>query len=69
MLSKIFDKALSIYQKSCERGVVRSCINLGHMYEKGQGVKQDSDKALSIYQKGCEDGDPLGCSNLGFIRK
>jgi TPR repeat protein len=33
------------------------CSQLGLMYEKGKGVKQDDFKALKFYQKACDLND------------
>jgi TPR repeat protein len=43
------------------------CYNLGLMYEKGKGVKQDDFKAVKFFQKACDLNDGTGCSNLGFM--
>jgi TPR repeat protein len=45
------------------------CYNLGLMYEKGKGVKQDDFKALKFYQKACDLNFSGGCSNLGLMSK
>jgi TPR repeat protein len=34
-------KALKFYQKACDLNLGVSCSQLGFMYEKGKGVKQD----------------------------
>jgi TPR repeat protein len=43
------------------------CSNLGVMYEKGKGVKQDDLKALKFFQKACGLNDGSGCSILGYL--
>ena len=41
---------------------VRSCINLGTTYAKGEGVIEDDAKALALYQKACDGGNERGCN-------
>jgi TPR repeat protein len=43
------------------------CSQLGLMYEKGKGVKQDDFKALKFYQKACDLNNGTGCFNLGLM--
>jgi TPR repeat protein len=40
--------ALKFYQKACDLNNGSGCSNLGLMYEKGKGVKQDNFKALKF---------------------
>jgi hypothetical protein len=42
----------------------KSKSQLGLMYEKGKGVKQDDFKALKFYQKACDLNFNGGCSQL-----
>ncbi|WP_258033465.1 tetratricopeptide repeat protein [Campylobacter concisus] len=44
-----------------------SCYNLGTLYNKGQGVKQDYYKAAQLWEKGCDSRDDLSCYNLGIL--
>jgi hypothetical protein len=44
-------KALKFFQKACDLNDGSGCSNLGVMYEKGKGVKQDDFKALKFLQK------------------
>ena len=41
------------------------CVNLGYLYENGQGVAQDF-AVRDLYQKAC-DGDMDGCGNLAAL--
>ena len=36
-------------------------VNLGLMYENGQGVKQDYKKAKDLYKKACDGQLQVGC--------
>jgi TPR repeat protein len=53
-------------QKGCEANDMKSCTQLGEMYELGDGgLTQTYPKALSFYSKACEGGNADGCTNLG----
>ena len=43
-------------KKACDSGYARGCYNLGLMYAKGTGVKQDYLKAVKFYTKACDGG-------------
>lgn len=49
-------KAMSLYQKACDGGLMVGCYFLGDMYENGEGVTKDSAKAAALYQQACEGG-------------
>ena len=42
---KDYKKAVALYQKAADQGDVSAQYNLGLMYDKGKGVKQDDFKA------------------------
>lgn len=44
-----------------------SCKLLGHLYYRGNGMKQDIDKAIQYYKKSCDLGDNYACGHIGFI--
>lgn len=49
-----------------EAGDTKAQFNLAVLYEKGEGVAQDSDKALAWYQKAAEAGNVNAQYNLGL---
>jgi len=55
------------YKLACSDENISICINLGYMYEKGQGIEQNHKQALHLYQKSCDANHSLGCSNLGYM--
>jgi TPR repeat protein len=38
------------------------------MYEKGEGVRQDSSKALASYGKACDLKEEDGCKNYAALK-
>jgi len=44
------------FKKSCDAGDAVGCSNVGLMYDRGQGVKQDYTKAMQFYKKACDMG-------------
>ena len=61
-----YSKAAELFQKVCDGGDALGCNNLGVMYAKGKGVKQDYFKAVELFQKACDSGIAEGCYNLGL---
>jgi hypothetical protein len=55
------------YQKACDGGEARGCVNLGKMYADGETVGQNPIKAVQLYEKGCNGGQAQGCHNLAVI--
>ncbi len=62
-----YSTAAKLYKKACDGGESSGCINLGIMYDKGKGVKQDYLTAAKLYKKACNGGDAFGCYNLGLL--
>jgi TPR repeat protein len=57
------------FQKACDLNSGGGCSNLGLMYKKGEGVKQDDFKALKFYQKACDLNLGVSCSQLNLNQK
>ncbi len=56
-----------MYTKACDAGYTDSCANIGAMYDKGLGVKQDYKKASELYTKACDGGNAAVCANLALF--
>lgn len=63
---KMYDKAATLLEKSCEEGNPQGCFTLGSLYEKGEGVAQNKYKAVALYTQACRGGEALGCSNMAM---
>ncbi len=50
-----------------KQGFAPAQYNLGVMYDKGQGVRQNFKKAVNWYQKAAEQGHPEALYELGVM--
>lgn len=67
-IEKNIDKAISLYQKSCDSNIAPACTNLAELLEN----KHDKNKAnniIDILQKACNLEDGAGCIFLGFMNE
>jgi TPR repeat protein len=55
------------YKAGCNDENISKCLDLGYMYEKGQGVEENKREAFLLYEKSCKAKNYLGCSNLGYM--
>ena len=49
-------ESAEMFEKGCEAKNVRSCVELGRMYEEGDGVDTNLSKSAALYQKALELG-------------
>lgn len=49
----------------CQHGDMQSCLTLGQLYLRGQGVARNEASALDFFRKACSTGSPRGCGMLG----
>ena len=54
------------YRQAAEQGYTDAQFNLGNMYAKGRGVKQDDVEAVKWYRQAAEQGDAPAQFILGF---
>ena len=63
-----YEKAISLYQKSCDNGYGKVCSNLGtHYYTGLLPVRKDRSKGLRLLEKGCDYKDMQGCYILAGL--
>lgn len=58
------DRAL---RQAAEQGDARAQVNLGLMYERGDGVPKDGREAAQWYRRAAEHGEAMGQNNLGVM--
>ncbi len=62
-----YETALREFRPLAEQGQARAQVNLGLMYEKGQGVPQDDAEAVKWYRLAAEQGAADAQFILGFM--
>ncbi|MBI5482398.1 MAG: sel1 repeat family protein [Deltaproteobacteria bacterium] len=53
--------------RRCEASDVRSCYDLGDLYERGNGVPKDLARAVQLYDRACAAGYGAGCNDLALL--
>src|SRR5262245_51306742 len=49
-------KAIEVFQESCDKGELRACANLAFAYRSARGVTKDLTKSLVLCKKYCYGG-------------
>ena len=62
--AELLRKAAELYQKGADQGRAFAQVNLGWLYENGQGVPKDLEKAAELYQKAANHGYQPAIANL-----
>ena len=62
------DKAAAarLYAQAADAGYAPAQLNLGVMYEYGDGVPKDAVKAAALYRRAAEQGNAVAQCNLGY---
>ena len=55
-----FEKALFLFEKSCDSGNRQGCFNLAVMYKHGQGIIPNRQKSEALFALACR-GDVKEC--------
>ena len=63
--AKRYNEALPLLTNSCDANYAAGCVDLGFLYEEGNGIPRDVAQAVALYRKGCNGGDAIGCIDLG----
>lgn len=64
-VTKDINKAIQLYEKACDGGIMDGCIYSGIAYQKGEGAATDLGKAVQLYEKACNGKNMFGCTFLG----
>jgi hypothetical protein len=54
-------------QEEADQGIAAAQINLGWLYQNGEGVPKDLGRAAELYQKAANQGEPIAQNNLGEL--
>lgn len=52
---------------ACRQDRSRSCTQLAHMYETGQGAPQNLPRAAALYAEACDGGQVEACTHLAMM--
>ena len=70
-----YKQAFEYYKKGCglehqnEKQLAGSCLNLGALYYKGKGVRQDKVVAKKYFGKACDLGEKSSCNNYRILNE
>ena len=67
--NKEYNKAISLYDKACEKGSLKSCMFLADIYKKGTVVNIDNTKSLNYYKKSFLLADDYCRQNNKYYKK
>ncbi len=69
-----YDKALSLYNKACEKGSLKGCMFLADVYKKGTVINTDNNTSLNYYKKSfllanlyCQQNIKDACKTLSYL--
>lgn len=62
-----YDSALGYWVPLADQGDANAQLNVGMMYDTGQGVAEDPARAVSLYRQSAERGHPAAQYNLGMM--
>lgn len=66
-LDQDYDKAYTLFSKSCSNGYPLGCLSLGILYRDGKGLLQDYKKSKELFEEVCILKEPWGCFNLAIM--
>ena len=62
-----YDKALELFEKSCEEKNAAGCYAAGFINDNNFAKDSNATKSFAQFSKACEMGDMDGCKSLGDI--
>ena len=60
-----YPAAAAYFFRAAETGHAKSQVNIGYMYEMGEGIAKDIEHAVFWYQKSAQQGNAVAQANLG----
>lgn len=62
-----YEAAMTFFKEAAARGNHAAEVNVGVLYENGQGAPRDYAQAMSWYQRAAEQGNPRAERNIGAL--
>jgi TPR repeat protein len=66
-VAKDYGEAAKGYRKAADLGLADAQVNLGFLYNGGQGVPKDGAEAAKWYRRAAEQGHAMAQFNLGLM--
>ena len=64
-----YKEAAKLFRKAANHGYALAQYDLGYMYAKGQGVRQDLHTAKELFGKACDNGYQDGCDSYRILNE
>ena len=64
-----YQKAAEWYTKAAHQGDEFAQYELGEMYDKGLGVRQNESTAKRYFGQACDNGEQRGCDNYRMLNQ
>lgn len=61
-------KSFELFKKACDGGLAIACINVGKLYQNGQGTRLDLEKAAEYFGKACDAKYDEGCKRYSQLK-
>lgn len=61
------EEAFQLFLKAARAGNARAQLNVGYLYDTGQGVDRSRAQALAWYRKAVRQGEALAAANIGTL--
>ena len=61
------NEVIGLLRSAAEQGHANAQYNLGNLFDRGEGVKQDFDEAVRLYRKAADQGHAIAQCNLGTM--
>ena len=61
-----FSTALRLLRQGMQAGDSEAQVNLGYLYARGHGVREDQQEALRLYQLSADQGNSEGMNAVGY---
>jgi tetratricopeptide (TPR) repeat protein len=62
-----FDEAVQCFRKAASQGHAGAELEIGHLYERGLGVREDFEEAMRCYRKAAERHEPHSACAIGGL--
>jgi hypothetical protein len=65
-LTRDLAQAFQGLKQACDGGVGDACLELGAVFETGDGIARDQQRALALYKQACAAGKDQACAKVKY---